>query len=101
MNMLLVTGLAIVPVGVIGLGMAMLRAPGFGTGIGRTSVALGAVGLVVAAVLLIDPLSPIAAVGFFALIAFHLAVGWRLYGMSRNPVEEASLTAAVTGRSAG
>ncbi len=101
MTMLLVTGLVILPVGIVGLGIAMLGAPGFGTAIGRTSVALGVVGAAVAVVLLIDPLSPIAAVGFFALIAFHLAVGWRLYGLSRSPAGEASLTAAVTGRSAG
>ena len=101
MNMLLVTGLAIMPVAVIGLGMAMLDAPGFGTGIGRTSVALGLVGAAAAAVLLIDPLSPIAVVGYLALIAFHIAAGWRLLALSRAPAEGAAWTAAVTGRSAG
>jgi hypothetical protein len=101
MNMLLVTGLAIVPVGVVGLGVAMLGAPGFGTGIGRASVALGLVGVAAAVVLLIDPLSPIAVVGYLALIAFHVAVGRRLYALSRVPAEAGALTAAVTGRSAG
>jgi len=101
MNMLLVTGLAILPIGVIGLGMAMLRSPGFGTGIGRTSVALGVVGVVAAVVLLVDPLSPIAVVGFLALIAFHVAIGWRLYALSRVPADGAAWAAAITGRSAG
>jgi hypothetical protein len=101
MNMLLVTGLAIVPIGVIGLGVAMLRAPGFGTGIGRVSLALGAIGVVAAVVLLIDPLSPVAAIGFFALIAFNLAVGRKLYSLSRAAVERAAIGPAVTGRSVG
>ena len=101
MTMLLVTGLAILPVGVIGLGRAMLGAPGFGTGIGRMSVALGLIGLVAAVVLLVDPLSPIAVVGFLALIAFHVAIGWRLYALSRVPVQGSAWAPAVTGRSAG
>ncbi len=101
MNMLLVTGLAILPVGVIGLGVAMHGSPVFGKGIARASVALGLIGMAAAVVLLVDPLSPIAMVGFFALIAFHVAVGWTLYARSRVPVEGGAWTAAVTGRSAG
>ena len=101
MNMLLVTGLAILPVGVIGLGVAMHGSPVFGKGIARASVALGLIGVAAAVVLLVDPLSPIAMVGFFALIAFHVAVGWTLYARSRVPVEGGAWTAAVTGRSAG
>ena len=101
MNMLLVTGLVILPVGVIGLGFAMYGSPAFGKGIGRASVALGLIGAAAAVVLLVDPLSPIAVVGFLALIAFHIAVGWRLYARSRVPVESGTWPAAVTGRSAG
>ena len=82
MTMLLVTGLAIVPVGVVGLGAAMLRSPAFGRAIGWSTVGLGGVGAVVAVVLLVDPVSPVAAVGFFALIAFQLVAGWRLYALS-------------------
>ena len=101
MNMLLVTGLVILPIGVIGLGRAMLGSPGFGTGISRVTSALGVVGLIAAVVLLVDPLSPIAVIGFLALIAFHVAIGWRLYALSRVPVQGSARTAAVTGRSAG
>ena len=82
-------------------GVAMLRSPDFGTATRRGSVVLGLVGVAVAVVLLIDPLSPIAAVGFFALIAFNVAVGWKLYGLSRHPAQGATWPAAVTGRSAG
>ena len=101
LTMLLVTGLVILPIGVIGLGVAMLRAPAFGTVFGRASVALGVIGLVAAVVLLIDPLSPIAVLGFLALIAFHFVVGWRLSAMSPVPAEGAPVAAALTGRSAG
>jgi len=101
MNMLLVTGLVILPIGVIGLGRAMLGSPGFGTGISRVTSALGVVGLIAAVVLLVDPLSPIAVIGFLALIAFHVAIGWRLYALSRVQVEGSVRAAAVTGRSAG
>ena len=100
-DMLLVTGLAIVPIGVIGLGVAMLGAPMFGKGFGRLSVALGVVGLAAAAVLMVDPSSPIAVVGFLALIVFHFTIGGRLYGLSRVPAEGADSKAVLTGRSVG
>jgi hypothetical protein len=100
MTMLLVTGLAIVPVGVVGLGAAMLRSPAFGRAIGWSTVGLGGVGAVVAVVLLLDPGSPTAALGFFALIAFQLVAGWRLYALSRSQ-RAATEWAAATGRSAG
>jgi hypothetical protein len=80
---LLITGLFILPIGLIALGVAMLGAPAFGKGFGRTSVVLGAAGVVAAGVLLIDPLSPVAVVGVLVLIVFHLALGWRVYSLSR------------------
>jgi hypothetical protein len=101
LTMLLVTGLVVEPIGVLCLGAGMLRSPSFGRGLAWASLALGAIGVAVAGVLLVDPLSPIAAVGFFALIAFHLGVGWRLVAMSRVPVDGAAWSPAVTGRSAG
>jgi hypothetical protein len=101
MNLLLVTGLAILPVSVVGLGVAMLGAPGFGSRIGRASITLGLVGVAAAVVLLIDPLSPVAVIGFFALIAFNAIVGWRLYSLSRRRVAWTAKTAMVTGRSVG
>jgi hypothetical protein len=99
-SMLLVTGLTIVPLGVIGLGAAMLRSPDFGPRLAWGSIALGVIGLAVAVVLLVDPLSPIAAIGFFALIAFHVATGWRLYALSSSS-DARGWNAAITGRSAG
>jgi Domain of unknown function (DUF4386) len=82
---LFVAGLLPLPVGLIALGVAMLGAPAFGKGFGRVSVALGVVGLVAACALLFDSLSPLAPVGVFALIAFHLVLGWKVYSLSRAP----------------
>jgi hypothetical protein len=62
---------------------------------------MGAIGLVAALVLLIDPLSPVAVIGFFMLIAFNAVVGWRLYSLSRGRVRQMAPTAIVTGRSVG
>jgi hypothetical protein len=81
---LLVTGLVILPLGLIGLGAAMLGAPAFGKGMGRTTLALGAVGLAAAAALLVE-VSAIAVVGVFALIVFHLLVGWKVQRLSGAP----------------
>jgi len=63
----------------------MLGAPAFGKGFGGVSVVLGVVGGVAACVLLVDPASAIAAVGgVFALIVFHLVLGWKVYRLSRS-----------------
>jgi hypothetical protein len=92
-NALLVTGLVILPFGLVGLGVAMLRTPAFGAGYGWASVALGVVGGGTAVALLVDPPSFIAVVGMFTLIVFHLAVGWRTYGISSRlaPIAAPSL----------
>lgn len=76
---LLVVGLVLSPTALICLGVAMFSAPAYGKGVGGLTVALGSVAIAAAAVVLVDPTSPIAAVGVFALIAFHLGVGWRTY----------------------
>lgn len=84
LEMLLVTGLVILPTGLIALGVAMFGAPDFGKGFGGVSVALGVAGSVAACVVLVDPASPIFPVGVFALIVFHLVLGWKVYRLSRD-----------------
>lgn len=82
---LLGVGLVLLPIGFIALGVAMLRAPAFGKGIGGLSVTLGVIGVVAAAGLLVDPLSPIGfVVGILTLIVFHLVVGRKVYALSRR-----------------
>ena len=81
---LLFVWLALLPIGLIALGVAMIGTPAFGKRFGGLTVGLGVIGVVAAAVVLIDPRSPIAALGFFALIAFHLVLGWKIYALSRG-----------------
>ena len=84
-NALLVTGFLLLPIGVTALGVAMFKAPAFGKGFGGLSVVLGVAGVVAASVLLVDPRSPVAVVSVFALIVFHLVLGWKVYSLSRAP----------------
>lgn len=81
---LLVVGLVIAPIGLLLLGAAMFRTPAFGRGLGRVTVGLGVAGAVAAVVTLAIPDSPVAAIGIFALIAFHLAVGRRTFRLPTN-----------------
>ena len=79
---LLLVGLLVMPVGVILFGLAMRLHPAFGKIAGNVSVTLGVIGLAAATVMLVDPLSPVAALGIFALISFHLVAGWKTYRLS-------------------
>lgn len=83
---LLAAGLVLMPIGLVALGVAMLQAPAFGKGFGGATVALGVIGIGSASALLLDPLSPVAVVGFLALIVFHLVLGWNVHRLSRAPV---------------
>lgn len=94
-NALLVTGLVILPLSLVALGAAMLGTPAFGKVYGSLGVALGVVGVGTAVALLIEPLSLIAVAGFFALIVFHLVLGWKVHGLSRDPVSRSSAVPAT------
>jgi hypothetical protein len=87
---LLAAGLVLLPIGLVAVGIAMLRAPAFGKGFGGATVGLGVVGIGSATALLLDPLSPIAVVGFLALIVFHLVLGWKVHRLSSAPVDRSS-----------
>jgi hypothetical protein len=78
---LLGAGLLLVTMGLVGLGVAMLAAPAFGTGLGWLTLALGVLGVLTSAVFIIDPPSPLAAAGVLGLVVFHLVVGWRLFSL--------------------
>ena len=84
-NALLVTGLVLLPIGVTALGVGMLGTPAFGKGVGGVSVVIGILGVVAGIVLLIDPGSSIAVVNVLSLIVFHIAVGWKVYRLSKAP----------------
>lgn len=80
---LLAVGFFVVPLGLIGLGVAMLRAPDFGKGFGLFSVVLGVIGLVGASFFIVDPSSMVVVATFFAIIIFQLILGWKVYSLSR------------------
>jgi hypothetical protein len=82
---LFAAGLIVIEAGVLLLGLAILRAPAFGKNHGIASISLGVLGLVGGAAGLVEPDSPLAVLAVFGLIIFHLAVGWRLYGLPRLP----------------
>ena len=89
LNALLVTGLLLVPIGLIGLGVAALKAPAFGKGYGGLSVALGGVALA-AAFALVSDVSEIAVVAMLSLIVFHIVLGWKVYSLSKTFSESAA-----------
>ena len=80
---LLIVGLVLLPIALVALGVAMLRSPVFGKSVGWVTTVLGLIGIVTAVILLIDPGSPVAVVGVFALIIFHFIIGWKIYDLSR------------------
>lgn len=82
---LLVTGLVICPIGLVALGTAVLDTPGYGTRIGRAAVAFGGIGLA-AATAAVAGVASMAALGVFALLGFHLALGWRTHRLARAAV---------------
>ena len=85
---MLVTGLLLVPIGLICFGVAMLRAPALGKGFGAASVVLGALGFGGASLMWIEPASVLGPVfGLFTLIIFHFVLGWKIYRLSRQPAD--------------
>lgn len=80
---LLVAGMVVLPIGLVALGAAMRRTPAFGRGLGRTTVALGLVGVAGAAVQLVDPGSLVGVVVLLGAVAFHAVVGARTYRLAK------------------
>ena len=80
-NALDAVGLTLLSIGLIVLGVAMLRAPAFGKSFGGTSIVLGVAGA--AGIIL----SPIASGALFlapiVVLIFALLLGWKVYSLSR------------------
>jgi len=74
---MLATGALLVPIGIVLLGIAMWRAPGFGPGLAKLSLCLGTVGIIGAVIAVIDPGSAFVAASVVAIAVFHLTIGWR------------------------
>ena len=81
---LLLVGLLLIATGIVLFGLAMRTDPAFGKAIASLSLFLGTAALASGLVALIDPTSMVAALGFFALIGFHLAIGWKARRLSTD-----------------
>jgi hypothetical protein len=79
---LLLAGLLVISVGIVLLGLAMRADPAFGNRAAWLSMLLGVAGLAAGTTVLVDPTSAVAALGIFALIAFHLILGYKVYRLS-------------------
>jgi hypothetical protein len=77
-------GYLLLMIGLIVLGVAMLRTPDFGRGFGAVSVVIGVVGVVAIYVVGLDSLS-FAPVVFLTNIIFPLLFGWKVYSLSKAP----------------
>ena len=86
-DMMTYVGFFIVPIGVLVLGVGMLRSPAFGRGYGWVSVILGVVGFAAAVLQIVDPASMVGAASYFAIIIFYLILGWKVYTLSKAPLE--------------
>lgn len=80
---MLVAGLVLLPIALLTLGVAMLRTPAFAKGYGWMSVARGIAGAAAALALLVD-VTETAAMVIFALVGFHVAVGWKVLRLSNR-----------------
>lgn len=84
---MLITGVLLVPVGIILFGLAMWLAPAVHRGLSILTLCLGLVGVVGAVIAVVDPGSVFAAASVLAMAVFHLATGvWMLRsGPPRQP----------------
>jgi hypothetical protein len=74
---MLATGVLLVPIGIVLLGIGMRRAPAFGPRFAMFTIALGTVGIIGAVIAVIEPGSMAAAGSVLAITLFHLSIGWR------------------------
>ena len=74
---MLATGVLLVPIGIVLLGVAMRSAPAFGPRLSSFSIGLGIIGIMGAVIAIVDPGSMASAASVLAIALFHLSTGWR------------------------
>lgn len=79
---MLVTGVLLVPIGIILFGVALRHAPMFEPWVSRMALGLGAVGVIGATIAVIDPGSMAAAGAVLAIVIFHLLAGWKTFRLA-------------------
>lgn len=81
---MLATGLLLVPVGMVLLGIAMTESPSFGRRLGQFAIGLGAVGTIGATVGIVVPDSDASAASVLVIVLFHLGIGWRTLKLGKE-----------------
>jgi len=92
---MLATGALLVPFGMILFGVAMRKAPGFGSRFSGFGIGLGLIGVIGATIGIIDPGSPALAASVLAMAVFHLGTGWRTYKLPDNTDIDLTATAVA------
>ena len=75
---MLATGVLLVPIGLLLLGLAMRRFPAIASSIMWLTVGLGAVGTIGAVIAIIDPGSMFSALSVLGIVVVMLATGWQM-----------------------
>ncbi len=81
---MLATGVLLVPIGIVLLGIAMRSAAAFGSRLSTFSILLGVVGVIGAVIAIVDPGSAFAAASVLTIVAFHLSTGWRTLALGKT-----------------
>ncbi len=74
---MLATGVLLVPIGIVLLGIAMRYTTAFGSGLTKLTIGLGMVGTIGAVVAIVNPGSMFSAASVLAIVVFHLTTGRR------------------------
>lgn len=81
---MLVTGVLLVPIGIVLFGLAMLRATEFGPRLAWFAIVTGTLGFAGAAIEAVDRDLEFSAVAVLAIVAFHLSSGWRTLTLANH-----------------
>jgi hypothetical protein len=80
---MLATGLLLLPIGIVLLGVAMRRASAFGPRVGWAAITLGGIGVVGATVEVIDPAIEASAASLLGAVVLFVITGWRMLTLAR------------------
>ncbi len=75
---MLATGVLLVPIGIVLLGVAMRSAPMFGPRLTWLTIGLGTAGIIGAAIEVVDPDLEFSAASVLAIVVFNLSAGLRM-----------------------
>ncbi len=82
-NAMLYVGFFIVSLGLMVLGIGLLKTSVFKRGVGRIIITLGIIGLISAILQMIDPASPVGMGSYLAGLVSYFILGWQVFRLSR------------------